>query len=285
MAEAGLVISHLLAAPSRAGRRLAEARGPWSLRGRLPAWLGGLNSHGLSSRGLNSHGLSSRGLNRRLSFHWGRGPVEADFRPAFRREGLDRLLAEIPVELFSFDLGPAARRRAGPFPCSRPLPAAALRRHTEAALKFIRRHYQGPLAAENYNFYPTGLYGPVTEPDFIRAHLAEFDLGLVLDLAHARVTAHNLGLDPAAYLEALPLERTAEIHLSRPWLPPSSSRLQAADAHDSPGPEEWRFLKNILKNPRLPVGAPVFVEYYGNLSKLVLAQSRLEKLIANLETE
>jgi len=266
MTEAGLVISHLLAAPTRLGRRLAEARGPWSLRGRPPAWLGDLSR------------------NRRLSFHWGRGPVEADFRSAFRREGLDRLLAETPVELFSFDLGPGARRRAGPFPCSRPLPAAALRRHTETALKFIRRHYQGPLAAENYNYYATGLYGMVTEPDFIRAHLAEFDLGLVLDLAHARVTAHNLGLDPAAYLMALPLERTAEIHLSRPWLPPPASRLQAADAHESPGEEDWRILRNILENPRLPEKAPVFVEYYGNLSKLGLAQNRLEALIDNLET-
>ncbi|MDR2724662.1 MAG: DUF692 family protein [Candidatus Adiutrix sp.] len=264
MAEAGLVISHLLAEPSRTGRRLAEARGPWSLRGRMPVWL--------------------NGLDRRLSFHWGRGPVEADFKPAFRREGLDRLLAETRVELFSFDLGPAARCRAGPFPCSPPLKAAALRRHTEAALKFIRRHYQGPLAAENYNYYPTGLYGPVTDPDFIRAHLAEFDLGLVLDLAHARVTAHNLGVDPAAYLAALPLERTAEIHLSRPWLPPPASRLAAADAHEAPGPEEWRILRAILEDTRLSPRVPVFVEYYGNLSKLESAQSRLEKLLGNLET-
>ena len=264
MVEAGLVISHLLAAPSRIGRRLAEARGPWSLRGRPPAWLGGL------------------GQNRRLSFHWGRGLVEADFQPAFRREGLARLLAETPVELFSFDLGPAARRSAGPFPCSLPLPKTALRRHTEAAMKFIRRHYQGPLAAENYNYYPTGLYGPVTDPDFIRDHLAEFDLGLVLDLAHARVTAHNLGLNPAAYLTALPLERTAEIHLSRPWLPPPAGRLQAADAHEAPGPEDWRILSDILENPRLPGGVTVFVEYYGNLSKLESAQSRLEKLLGDL---
>ena len=265
MAEAGLVISHLMASASRKGRRLAEARTLWSLRGWPPVWLNSLSQ------------------GRRLSFHWNRGPVEADFLPAFRREGLDRLLAETPLELFSFDLGPAARRRAGPFPSSRPLSAAALSRHTEAALKFVRRHYKGPLAAENYNYYPTGLYGPVTEPDFIRFHLEEFDLGLVLDLAHALVTAHNLGLAADAYLAALPLERTAEIHLSRPWLPPPASGLLAADAHEAPGPEEWHLLKNILKNPRLPVRAPVFVEYYGNLSKLELLQSCLDELLTDLE--
>jgi len=266
MAEAGLVISHLLAAPSRAGRRLAEAQGRWSLRGRPPAWLESLGQGG-----------------RKLSFHWSRGPVEADFRPAFKREGLARLLAETEVELFSFDLGPGARNREGPFPCSRALPAAALRRHTEAALKIIRAHYQGPLAAENYNYYPTGLYGRVTEPAFIRAYLEEFGMGLVLDLAHARVTAHNLGLDPAAYLDDLPLEKTWELHLSRPWLPRPASGLLAVDAHLAPGPEEWQLLVNTLKNPRLPERVPVFVEYYGNLSKLELAQSRLDELLANLE--
>jgi uncharacterized protein (UPF0276 family) len=96
------------------------------------------------------------------------------------------------------------------------------------------------------------------------------------------VTAHNLGLDQDAYLAALPLERTAEIHLSRPWLPPRNSRLAAADAHQAPGPAEWHLLKNTLENPRLPAGAPVFVEYYGNLGKLKLAQRCLEELLANL---
>ena len=266
MPEAGLVISHLLASASRRGRRLAEARRLWSLRGRPPAWLDGLIQGG-----------------RRLSFHWGRGPVEADFQPAFKREGLDRLLAEIPVELFSFDLGPGARRRAASFPISRPLSAAAIFRHTEAALKFIRRYYQGPLAAENYNYYSTGLYGLVTEPDFIRAYLEEFGLGLVLDLAHARVTAYNQGLNPAAYLADLALERTMEIHLSRPWLPPPASELSAADAHEAPGPEEWHLLVNILQNPRLPRRAPVFLEYYGNLGKLEQAQNYLDELLANFE--
>ncbi|MDR3038742.1 MAG: DUF692 family protein [Candidatus Adiutrix sp.] len=263
MPEAGLVISHLFSKPSRAGRRLTEAAALWSLRPRLaPAWLAGLD--------------------KRRSFHWDLGPVEADFPAAFRREGLDRFLAETEVELFSFDLGPAARRHVGPLPRSRPLGPAALRRHTEAALKLVRRHYRGPLAAENYNHYPTGLYGPVTDPDFIRAYLTEFDLGLVLDLAHARVTAHNLGLDPAAYLAALPLERTAEVHLSRPWLPPARSRLWAVDAHEAPGEEEWLLLKKIFEPDMLPWGTPVFVEYYGRLAKLGQAQARLNELLAGL---
>jgi uncharacterized protein (UPF0276 family) len=208
--------------------------------------------------------------------HWGLGPVLADFQPAFRREGLARYLADRPVELLSFDLGPAARRHQGLLPLGPPLGPTAIRRHTESSIKFIRCFYQGPLAAENYNFYPTGLYGHITEPAFIRAYLEEFDLGLALDLAHGAVTAYHLGVEPLDYLTALPLERVAEIHLSRPWLPGNRGRgLQAVDTHLAPGPREWQWLENILKNSRLPEAVPVFVEYYRDLYKLEQAQTQL----------
>ncbi len=258
-AEAGLVISHLFDRPSPEAVRLAEAAEIWSLRTvPEPDWLAGRP--------------------RRRIFHWGLGPALADFQPALRRQGLERYLAENPVELFSFDLGPSARRHWGPWPASPSLGPAAIRRHTEAALKFIRRFYRGPLAVENYNFYPTGLYRRVTEPDFIRRYLEEFDLGLVLDLAHGAVTAHNLRLDREEYFEALPLERVAEAHLSRPELP-GTPALWAVDRHLAPQEREWAWLAKLLRNPRLPRGTPVFIEYYRDLKTLEAAQARLTGLV------
>jgi hypothetical protein len=257
MAEPGLVISHLFhRRPGPRLQRLAAGAAVWSLRALPePDWLA---------------------AGRQRMFHWGLGPVLADFQPAFRRQGLDRYLADHPVKLFRFDLGPAAGRHQGLLPLAPPLGPAAIRRRTERGLKFIRRFYQGPLAAENYNFYPTGLYGHITEPAFIRAYLEEFDLGLALDLAHGAVTAYNLGLEPLDYLTALPLERVAEIHLSRPWLPADRRQgLQAVDSHQAPGPREWQWLENILQNSRLPKPVPVFVEYYRDLYKLELAQAEL----------
>ncbi|MDR2946485.1 MAG: DUF692 family protein [Candidatus Adiutrix sp.] len=283
--DLGLVISHQFAAQSAIGERLAQAAAVWSLREpQLPGW------------------LPPPG---RAMFHWGLGPTLADFRPAFARQGLDKYLAESPPELFSFDLGPAARRHSGILPLSPPLGPSAIRRHTEAGLKLIRRHYSGPLAAENYNFYPTGLYRHVTEPGFIRDYLTEFDLGLCLDLAHAVVTAHNLGLTLNAYVEALPLERTAEVHISRPWLPvprdkaapqgipgralwpapqPCRSKaplgpLWAVDAHEAPEEREWAWLATLVKSRCLPGSVPVFVEYYRDLGKLEKAQARLAILV------
>ena len=259
MAEPGLVISHLFDRPGPRLRRLANEAPVWSLRNsREPAWLAG-----------REH---------RRSFHWGLGPVLADFKSEFIRQGLDRFLAERRVENFSFDLGPAARRHLSILPLSTPLGPSAIRRLTESALNLIRRHYSGPLAAENYNFYSTGLYRHITEPGFIRDYLAEFDLGLVLDLAHGAVTAHNTERTPENYFADLPLERVSEIHVSRPWLPPSST-LPAADAHQAPAEREWGWLKGLINCGRLPGGVAVFVEYYGDLGKLIKAQSYLNGLL------
>ena len=260
MADLGLVISHQFSSRTPLLWSLAREARVWSIRNTAePPWLP---------------------PPRRKTFHWDLGPVLADFKRSFIRQGLDRYLAETGPALFSFDLGPSAARHEGILPLSPPLGPSAIRRRTESAITFIRRYYQGPLAAENYNFYPTGLYNQVTEADFIDGYLKEFDLGLVLDLAHGAVTAHNLGLAPDAYLASLPLERTMEIHISRPWLP-SRAGLWAVDAHEPPQDREWVWLENLLKNRRLPPSVPVFVEYYRDLGKLEKAQSRLAALLGH----
>ncbi len=259
MAEAGRVISHLFDQPTEALKGLARKSEIWSYR--KAAELAGLPQGP-----------------RRRSFHWGLGPVLADFQPAFLRQGLDRFLGG-PVELFSFDLGPAAERHQGILPLAPPLSRDQIMRSSEKAVNFIRRFYPGPLAAENYNFYPTGLYGQVTEPDFIHNYLRELGLGLVLDLAHGAVSAHNTGRDPEEYFQALPLELVREIHISRPWLP-DEPHLAAVDEHERPGPREWRWLAGLLETGRLPESTVVYIEYYRDLSKLIEAQAYLGRLLA-----
>lgn len=257
MIEAGLVISHLFGRPTECVRRLAEGAALWSFR-RLPEpdWLAGRP--------------------RRRIFHWGLGAALADFQRQFLAEGLDRYLAESEAELFSFDLGPSARRHLGILPLSKPLGREAIFRETEKNIRFIRKFYKGPLAVENYNYYPTGLYEHITEPEFIQKYLAEFGLKLVLDLAHGAVTAHNRGLTPLEYFASLPLEQVAEIHVSRPFLPPSP-KLWAADTHLGPQEREWGWLSELLRNSRL--SAPVFIEYYKNAAVLSRLQAHLTEIL------
>ncbi len=51
-------------------------------------------------------------------------------------------------------------------------------------------------------------------PETMRRILAETGCGLLLDTAHARLTAIGLGLDARAYLEALPVEGVRELHVT-----------------------------------------------------------------------
>jgi uncharacterized protein (UPF0276 family) len=51
-------------------------------------------------------------------------------------------------------------------------------------------------------------------PDVIRRVIEEAGCDFLLDITHVRLAANSLGMEEWAYLSALPLERTREIHVS-----------------------------------------------------------------------
>jgi len=51
-------------------------------------------------------------------------------------------------------------------------------------------------------------------PDLIRRVVEEAGCCFLLDLAHARLAAHLLGMDARSYIAQLPLARTTEVHLA-----------------------------------------------------------------------
>jgi uncharacterized protein (UPF0276 family) len=53
-----------------------------------------------------------------------------------------------------------------------------------------------------------------SQTSFIRKLCSECDVGLLLDLAHLSITAHNLGVEAGSLLDELPLDRVVEVHLS-----------------------------------------------------------------------
>jgi uncharacterized protein (UPF0276 family) len=55
---------------------------------------------------------------------------------------------------------------------------------------------------------------PALRPDFIRGVIEGSGCGFLLDIAHARLAAHTLGMDAREYLAGLPTGRTCEIHLA-----------------------------------------------------------------------
>lgn len=93
----------------------------------------------------------------------------------------------------------------------------------DAAMRNIisnARHLAGqlevPLLLENLPLFPNVAHIHICEPDFVTEVIESSGCDLLLDLAHARAAADVLGYDVHAYLEALPLERTVEIHVSGP---------------------------------------------------------------------
>ena len=51
-------------------------------------------------------------------------------------------------------------------------------------------------------------------PDLISDVIEECDLGLLLDLSHAQISAQSFGIDFTDYINRLPLQRLAELHIT-----------------------------------------------------------------------
>ncbi len=211
-------------------------------------------------------------------FHWNRGTVLEDFIPAFEEQRLGRRLSEIGVNMFSFDLGPACRRNQYVLPLSPTLTMDEIKSLSARSIEHVRKYYDGLLAVENYNFYPTGLYEHICRPDFIAESLEAWDLGLVLDLAHAAVSAVNMKVDYKDYLLALPLERVVEVHLSRPYFHPG----MAVDAHMAPDDDDFTLLEFVLGHIRRPDPILIAIEYYGDLPSLKDLYLRLQEMLDRL---
>jgi uncharacterized protein (UPF0276 family) len=122
-----------------------------------------------------------------------------------------------------------------------------------------------PLLLENYNYHRTNAYEYICEPELFTQLLDEIDCGMLLDLAHARISAHNMGWSSAeSYLEALPLHKAREVHVTRPgW-----QGDQRVDLHQPLLPEDLPLLGWVLDHA--PIEA-VTVEIEHTIDEATLA--------------
>ena len=129
-----------------------------------------------------------------------------------------------------------------------------------------------PLILENLDYCPGGAYEHICEPQFIAAVLAETSAGLLLDLAHARVSAARIGIPIETYLAQLPLDCVRQIHISGPR--PRDGVL--ADAHEPLLDEDYALLRNVLRQTR-PLA--LTLEYYDDEAALLKQIARLRQLL------
>jgi uncharacterized protein (UPF0276 family) len=83
------------------------------------------------------------------------------------------------------------------------------------------------------------------EPDDIRQVVAETGAGFLLDISHARIAAHYLGVDAADYICKLPVAQLRELHVT--GIREHNGRL--AD-HMDLGDEDWRWVEWAMRHIR-----------------------------------
>jgi uncharacterized protein (UPF0276 family) len=129
-----------------------------------------------------------------------------------------------------------------------------------------------PLILENLDYCPGGAYEHICEPAFIAAVLNETGAGMLLDLAHARVSAARLELPIETYLGQLPLDRVRQLHISGP----RSRDGVLFDAHEALLEEDYALLEWVLRRTK-PLA--LTLEYNREEAELCAELERLRMLL------
>ena len=102
-----------------------------------------------------------------------------------------------------------------------------------------------------------------SEVDFLGELVRRTGCGLLLDVNNVHVSAHNLGFESGAYLDAFPLRHVTEIHLAGHGTDPLLGPRLLIDSHDAPvDPAVWSLFEQTLARtgPR-----PSLIERDGNV--------------------
>jgi uncharacterized protein (UPF0276 family) len=207
--------------------------------------------------------------------HSGLGIVQGSFLDWF--ESAAAWINSMPCDLFSFDCGPAVgspRLDGHQYVCDEsPMSRVGLKCLIAERLTRIRELVDTPLAVENLNYFPTDAYRHVCEAGFIDEIVHENDVGLVLDVAHAIITANNTGQDINEYVHALPLDRVRAVHLSAPGMQGGQWR----DLHAAPTSREYAILDGLL--PSLPSDVFGVIEHYDSLDAVIACYAELTRFL------
>ncbi len=122
----------------------------------------------------------------------------------------------------------------------------------------------------------------IDEPAFLAELCARTGCGLLVDVNNVHVSAHNLGLDAAAWLDAIPAAAVHEIHLAGHSADPVLGPALLIDSHDTPvSATVWTLYQRLLtrigprptlieRDDRLP-GFEVLMQERGTAAALLAA--------------
>jgi uncharacterized protein (UPF0276 family) len=87
-----------------------------------------------------------------------------------------------------------------------------------------------PIAVENVSSYAEFHVSQMTEWEFLNQVVEQADCGILLDVNNIYVSSQNHNFDPRQYIEAIPAERVAQIHIAGH----SKFEKYILDTHDHP---------------------------------------------------
>ncbi|MDQ0463562.1 uncharacterized protein (UPF0276 family) [Caulobacter ginsengisoli] len=125
----------------------------------------------------------------------------------------------------------------------------------------VQDHLGRAILIENPSLYLALDGHEMDEVELLTTLVRRTGCGLLVDVNNIHVSASNLGLDPHAYLDALPAQAIGEIHLAGHRIDPDGSLL--IDSHDAPvAPAVWALFRRLIARigPR-----PTLIERDANL--------------------
>jgi len=209
------------------------------------------------------------------SSHW---IAASDFRKKMKESGCLEALATGEYMSFACDIGLNCKRTKGfsengfprAFHQSKPISDSEYLSRAVDNVNWLRSTFSGIIKLENNNYFPTGAYERICEPDFICQLIELTGTELLLDIGHTLVSAYYLQYkDSMSYINALPLNRVSEIQLSQAGMLGGVYE----DLHEVPGEREFLILDEILTD-RCRI-AYITVEYYKDSNKLYNAYQTL----------
>src|SRR5207302_183106 len=93
-----------------------------------------------------------------------------------------------------------------------------------------RDYLETPIAVENVSSYAEFHVSEMTEWEFLAEVVEQADCGILLDVNNIYVSSRNHGFNPFDYLNGVPAQRVAQIHIA------GHTRYQKfiLDTHDHP---------------------------------------------------
>ena len=116
-------------------------------------------------------------------------------------------------------------------------------RLTAAKIRAAEAFLEVPVAVENVSSYAEFHVSEMTEWEFLNEVVEQADCGILLDVNNIYVSSRNHGFDPYQYINSVPPERVAQIHIAGH----SKFEKYVLDTHDHPviGPV-WKLYEHAI---------------------------------------